>query len=68
MIFTTDQNLLVKKMTSKSIDKINDILAEINFFIGEIPNEVDPETRKSLIQTHHLAWQLTELTLGEVEV
>ncbi len=54
-------------MTSKSIDKINDILAEINFFIGEIPNEVDPETRKSLIQTHHLAWQLTELTLGEYE-
>ena len=55
-------------MSSKAIDKINDILAEINFYIGEIPNEVDPETRKSLIQTHHLAWELTELTLGEVEV
>jgi hypothetical protein len=55
-------------MTSKSVDKINDILSEVNFYIGEIPHDVDTQTREALIQTHHLAWELVELTLGEVEV
>tara|TARA_A100001388_G_scaffold263573_1_gene234084 strand:- start:618 stop:785 length:168 start_codon:yes stop_codon:yes gene_type:complete len=54
-------------MTYRSVDKINDILAEICFYVGEIPHDIDSETRSSLIQTHKLAWELVELTLGEVE-
>ncbi len=52
-------------MTSNAIDKINDVLAEINLVIGDLPSEVNPDMRKALEVTHSLAWQLIELTISE---
>ena len=58
---------MIVNMTSKSIDKINDVLAEINLVIGELPSEVDTDMKKALEVTHSLAWQLIELTINEVK-
>ena len=54
-------------MTYKTVDKINDVLAELNFLLGEMSTEVDEETRAALKVTNDLAWQIIEKTISEVE-
>ena len=55
------------KMTSNSIDKVNDVLAEIAFLLGELSPDVDQSTKDALKTTNSLAWQIIEYTTNEVE-
>tara|TARA_E500000331_G_C16855398_1_gene539624 strand:+ start:227 stop:394 length:168 start_codon:yes stop_codon:yes gene_type:complete len=54
-------------MTSNSIDKVNDVLAEIAFLLGELSPDVDQSTKDALKTTNSLAWQIIEYTTNEVE-
>ena len=54
-------------MTSNSIDKVNDVLAEIAFLFGEMNPDVDQSTKDALKTTNSLAWQIIEYTMYEVQ-
>tara|TARA_E500000331_G_scaffold343075_1_gene377495 strand:+ start:1677 stop:1844 length:168 start_codon:yes stop_codon:yes gene_type:complete len=55
-------------VSCKSIDKLNDVLAEIAFLVGELSPDVDQSTKDALKTTHALAWQIIEYTMNEVEI
>ena len=55
------------KMTANSIDKVNDVLAEIAFLLGELSPDIDQSTIDALKTTNSLAWQIIEYTMYEVQ-